>query len=298
MLRRFSLLLSSALSILSVCSLSCSAGVLAAETESHSDQLTPNVKITIPRSSRENVKNNYIETLLIAAVKASGNQGEIEYFDFPTNQSRLDKLLTEKSKLDLAWLPANKSRLNHIFFIPVPLYKGLHGNRLLLIRESEQQTFNELSGISELAKLTGLQNKHWYDYSVLKNNGLKINGEFEYRETIKALVEGFGDYYPRSAMTVAAEYRTYSAQPIAIEENLMLYYPSYFFIFVNNHNEALQSILMTGFKTIIKTGEMNRVFQQFYGKKINGLRLKERTTIELQNKALPELLKKSLWLDW
>ena len=279
--------------VVSACLILTSTSSRALADETHHQ---PVITMKIPVSSAR--KNQYVELLLTSAISISGAKPIIEYFEFPSNQSRINKLLQTNSGLDLAWLPVDKERLSSISYVPLPIYKGLHGNRLLLIHRDRQKDFSAIDSLQGLAELVALQNKHWSDFNILIENGLTVNGELDVEEMYKAIADRLGDYFPRSALTIAAEQQRKQYLPIAIEQELAVVYPMYLFFFVNNNNPELLTRLTNGFRIMIETGEMTRIFNQFYGIKTTNLNLSERRTFVLQNKRLPKSLESELMLSW
>ena len=80
----------------------------------------------------------------------------------------------------------------------------------------------------------------------------------------------------------------YRAQGIAIENNLLLYYPLPNFFFVNKSRPLLAQRLQLGLERLIASGEFDRIFERFFLPLILELRLAERTVIDLHNPTLSE----------
>ena len=58
--------------------------------------------------------------------------------------------------------------------IRIPLFKGLFGYRVLLIRKQEQARFDQINTQQDLAKFLGGQGTHWPDTLILQANGLRV----------------------------------------------------------------------------------------------------------------------------
>ncbi|XOV78810.1 MAG: hypothetical protein ACFHVJ_18060 [Aestuariibacter sp.] len=260
-----------------------------------------NVTVTLPRPTGRKKPNQYIEQLITAAFATQGKAVRYEYNELPSNQFRLNKLLAEGETVDLAWLPADKSRTESFDYIPVPLYQGLHGMRLMFIKDGTQQRFDNVRSLSELSQLIALQERSWSDYSILKDNGLKVNGELDYDAMLKALSQGIGDYFPRSALTIFAEFRRAKKQSIVVEQGLLLEYPMYVVLFLSTKQPLLMHDLRDGFDIIVSDGTFKVIFDKFYQSRLANLHLADRHRIALVNKEIPvkvvRLLKQHIILD-
>ncbi|MBE1298867.1 MAG: hypothetical protein GJ680_03010 [Alteromonadaceae bacterium] len=241
------------------------------------------VAITIARPRDPSRPNVFIETLLTAAVAEEGLQLVINYADFPFNQIKAEQLLLDGKMVDVAWMPATTQRLKSLRYVPVPLYQGLHGNRLLLIAKGTQDKFNHVSTTNHLTKLIGITPKPWSDYDILTKNGLVIHGDLNYPASLKAVSDGLGDYFPRSALTIQGDIAAYPNLSFEIEQNLVLKYPIYTMFFLSNKKSEVLETLLTGFEKLLKNGEYERLFLQFYQNRIINLNLTKRRYLYLDN---------------
>lgn len=269
-----------------MCGLCISGRVTANETTT--DQELLSATLTLPNPTGRSRPNTYIQRLIGEALKTQGIDVSFEYYELPSNQIRLNKLLQEGKTIDLAWLPADSYRTQKLQYVPIPLYQGKHGRRLFLIEEEAQPRFEKISTLSELANLLALQQRSWSDYKVLIENGLRVNGELNYRSMLRALSEGKGDYFPRSALTIFAEQKRANDMGIVIEKRLMLEYPTFTLLFLSQKQPLLMLDLLSGFQTLLITGGFEEIFQDFYSQRFESLGLEKRHRILLKNTELSE----------
>lgn len=172
--------------------------------------------------------------------------------------------------------------------IRFPVFKGLYGYRVLLIKESEQAKFSKIKSLEALQQLTGVQGSHWPDLQILQANGLKVESTSQHKSLYKMLEHGRVDYFPRGIHEPWKELKDRPEMALAVEKSLMLYYPAPGYIFVNKNNTRLAKRLNQGFKNIIESGEFNRFFNlhpQIVEMK-NQANMKNRTLLKLSNPLL------------
>lgn len=242
--------------------------------------------VVFPTRDGSNRKNTYVERLVEAALAAQEMTVNFEYFVFPTNQTRLNQLLVEGETLDAAWLPANDERMSSLNAISIPLYQGLHGKRLLLINKNKARQFAEVTSVQDLTKFVGLQRHDWSEYEILVKNGLQINGDLEPQGMLRALNQGVGDYFPRSALTIIRELQRSNDDALQIDENLLITYPVYYLLFLSPKQPELAEALKKGFFTIYSNGEFQNIFNQFFETRLAPLNLTKRTVLTLENPIL------------
>ncbi|WP_034474038.1 substrate-binding periplasmic protein [Aestuariibacter salexigens] len=257
------------------------------------------LKITLPYIANDEQRNLYIEQVVTRAADATGHTVQIAHFDLPTNESRIQKMLQDGTPgIDVAWMPVTKERIDTMLFVPISLYSGLHGNRLLLIHADRQADFAALTSLQALAKMIGLQYQHWAEYRVLIENGLQIHGDLKYSDMFRAIDSGLADYLPRSALTIKDELKRSQSTSIAVEGSLVLVYPSYYFLFVNKANPELASALSTGMRMMRQQGTLQTLFEDTYGERLDGLALQNRRVFSLNNSDIPETLLRNQDTQW
>lgn len=182
----------------------------------------------------------------------------------------------------------SKAREETMLPIRIPVFKGLYGYRVFLINKKDQLRFSDIKTLDQLKKLTAVQGTHWPDLNILKSNGLNIESSSQHESLFKMLEYGRVDYFPRGIHEPWKELSDRPNMGLAVEKNLMLYYPAPGYIFVKKDNLRLSIRLKEGFKSIIESGEFDTFFDNHpqiieMKRKSN---LKNRTLFKLNNPLL------------
>lgn len=228
-------------------------------------------------------KNSYITTLLKKSFAEVGTTLSFSYTDKPMNNKRILESLNKNSEITLAWLSLAESQTNNLLHTSYPIYRGLHAKRLLMIKKDRLADFAKINSLEQLKPLIALQQQSWSDYYVLKSNGLAVNGELDYFGMLKALDEGLGDYFPRSVTAIQAEINKYSQYDFVIEPNIMLQYTSQYYFYSNKENKHIIELLQKGLDKLAQKGELNALYEQFYGRIEKDNHLKKRLVFKLNN---------------
>lgn len=182
--------------------------------------------------------------------------------------------------------------------IRVPMYRGLSGWRLLFIQKQQQEFFKNINNLEQLKTLTAGQGIEWPDIAVLRSAGLSVVTAPHRDNLFKMLNHGRIDYFPRGVFEIWNETEFAEAENIVIESNLMLHYPTAFYMFVSKSEPELAEILEKGFAAALNDGSFISIFLDQFADPIKRANFKQRNIIELDNPTLtPEtpLNDKRLW---
>lgn len=230
----------------------------------------------------ESPTNQYIHALLTQSFAKVGKDVNFIYSLKPMNKKRITGELYKPGGINLAWLSIEPSAHNDLLHTSSPLYKGIHGKRLLMINKNQQAIFKRISSLNQLKPLVGLQKQSWSDYKVLKRSGLTVNGELSYKSMIKALDTNLGDYFPRSVSAIEAELAKQKHVDLMIEPTIMLQYPSHYYFYTHNRNKDLLILLESGLTQLQQSGEFELLYQRFFGEKEKRLNLSSRKVFNLE----------------
>ncbi|MBI3146437.1 MAG: amino acid ABC transporter substrate-binding protein, partial [Pseudogulbenkiania sp.] len=184
--------------------------------------------------------------------------------------------------------------------VRIPIEKGLLGYRVALISQDRQPAIDRVRTLADLRKLTIGQGIGWGDTDLYRYNGVKVF-EANYNSLFSMVSSGRFDLFPRGVGEVFAEYDAYSGRhpKLAIEKNLVLYYPwPYYFFFNRKTGAPLANRVEEGLRMMIRDGSFDTWFQNHYGAAIRRANLAGRRIIRLENPSLPEatpLDDASLW---
>lgn len=234
--------------------------------------------------------SDYFTTLLLMALNASKADNEefdiiFSPRDYP--QARWISLLRHDKSNFVIWTMTDKVREQQLRPIRIPLFKGLFGYRVLLIRKQEQARFTNVKTVQDLGRFLGGQGEHWPDTSILQANGLRLTTAETTESLFRMINAKRFDYFPRGVSEAWFELLQRREPELAVEENILLYYPAMIYFFVNEENEALAQRIEKGLEALIDNGKFDQFFYS-HPRVSSGLaQVKNRRIIELQNPYLP-----------
>lgn len=248
------------------------------------------VEIVIPGPLNGNkVRNPFVEELLHLVFYKNNLALDLKYYKRRYTQGRALKELSVGEDIDLNWSTTSTEREALLHAVRIPIYKGLIGWRVLLIREDNQEMFSDINTLEDLKPLLAVQRFDWTDHDVFKENGLQVEGNLGFAEHSKAVASGLADYFPRSVLEVTNEIKHERNAGLIIEKNLLIKYPAAYYFFVQKGNDKLASQLEYGLKAALDDGSYMELFNRHFGETIKALDLPNRKVIELKNSSFLEV---------
>jgi hypothetical protein len=259
--------------------------------------------IHYPRPEAEgDVRSDYPLHLLQMALAKSGADYQLKPSAMVMDQGRaLVQLERGAGDIDVVWSSTSNEREARLLPIRIPIYKGLIGWRLALVKSDQQYMFAAVKSAKELRAYMALQGHDWPDTTILRNNGLPVLTDPSYLTLFKLLASGKQDlYFPRSVVEIWDEAAAHAKDGIVVEPYVVLHYPSASYYFVNRRQVGLAEAIRRGLERCIADGSFERAFNQRYGELIRRAQFDHRTVIELQNPDMPPqspLNRRELWFD-
>jgi hypothetical protein len=257
-------------------------------------------KIFYPRpESATDSRGDYPVRLLELAISKSGAAYTPTPGALVMPQARaLKELEANSGAVQIVWTMTSKEREQQLMPIRIPIYKGLIGWRLALVKEQKAKQFESVKGIKEMTSFEAGQGHDWPDTEILRANGLRVVGEASYDGLFKLLEKGRFDYFPRSMSEIWAEADTHASTGLVVDKNIALHYRAAVYYFVNKDNTKLADALRKGLERAIADGSFDKLFHQYNGDLIRRAGLSKRVILELNNPLLPmetPLNRKGLW---
>lgn len=246
------------------------------------------LRVRVPHQPREvDPETHYPLRVLRAALKAAGQDFKIEYSQSPIIQARaIRELESEDGVIDVIWSMSSKAREQSLHAVRVPLYRGLYGWRLLMVRRGEARRFAGVRTLKDLKRFRFVQGADWPDAEILAANGLQVETAASFESMWAKLAKVEVDAFPRSALEIWSEAEAQSTR-FEVEPLLALHYPAPMYFFVAPRRPDLAQALELGMHRISERGEVEALLQQAHGAELARARLKERHVIELINPLLP-----------
>jgi len=174
--------------------------------------------------------------------------------------------------------------------IRIPIFKGLIGYRIFLIKKNDQDKFNNIRSLHDLRQLKGAQGIGWTDLTILQDAGLPqeiLPGNIIYRILNRG---GRVDYFPRAVYEAVGEIQTMQLKhpDIAIEKKILLVYPFAMYFYVSPRYSALAKAFDKSFQELVADGSFDRFFYQhpYIKTALKTARLQHRVRFDLTNKTL------------
>lgn len=162
--------------------------------------------------------------------------------------------------VDVAWFNASPELEEQLLAVREPLLGDINRYRLLLIRQGDQARFSAVKSLEDLRAFTGGIGAQWVDAEVMLANNLPYVTTTSYVSLFRMLVAGRFDYFSRGLYQIKRELDRYPELNLAIEENLMLYYPNRSYFFVAKGNTALAERLQLGIDIARRDGSFAALF--------------------------------------
>lgn len=176
--------------------------------------------------------------------------------------------------------------------IRVPLMRGLLGARIIAIPAGTQPKFAKVRTIRDLQNMTFLQGIGWGDVAILEGAGLTV--ETARKDRLYGLLSKYqGDAFPRGAVEILPEKEQHSDLTYDIEDEIVLVYDRFPFIFfTGKHDADLAKAITNGLEAAYADGSFIRFFRThpMIQKAFSVLHLDDRRPIRVENPNLtPEM---------
>lgn len=257
-------------------------------------------RITYPRPvSDSDMRTKYPVQLLSLALDQTGVNYTLLPSDLIMLQTKALKRLTDNRDVNVVWSMTDTLREEQLLPIRIPIYKGLIGWRLLLIRDDMAERFKYVQQSEHLIKLNPLQGRDWPDTKILQANGFNVVMDDNYPNLFNMLRKAQGDFFPRSVVEVWGEVDNAAFnENLMIEQHLAIKYPAAMYFFVNKKSVPLANLLQSGLEIAIANGKFDELFLQAHQKNLDRANIPNRRVFELENSFLPPatpLERKELW---
>jgi hypothetical protein len=244
---------------------------------------------------------NYALSMIKLALDHVDNKYTLEQLPGEYTQTRLIEDV-KTANLDIMWAATNKDLEDEIEPIRIPLYKGLLGHRLFIIRKGDQARFDKVKTLDDLRQIPIGQGASWADTKILEAGGLKVVKTLKYQGLFNMLDGGRFDGFPRGVFEPFGEVANHPNLNLTVEKKLMLVYKLPFYLFVNKERKKLAADLTLGLNRAIEDGSFNKVFlaSPNVQEAIQNGDLKNRLIFRIDNPTLSKetpIDREELWVD-
>lgn len=190
-------------------------------------------------------------------------------------------------ELDIQWLSTSQKREDKLIAIKIPIYRGVLGLRLLLVKRENKQLFRDTKTVKDLSHFVGGHGAHWGDLPVYKANGLPVKIYGQYETLFKLLADRRFDYFHRGVNEIWSELETRS-DSLTVADHIMLFYPHPVYFFISKSRPELAKNIEKGLKTALKDGSFKTLFLQRHQQDLDRAQLSTRHLIRLTNPVNPK----------
>lgn len=245
--------------------------------------------------------DEYPLQLLSLALDQTGVNYQLKPSEKVLTKAKAMAILQDNREINIVWGMTNAQREEDLLPIRIPIFKGLIGWRLFLIRADMAERFQYIQELEHLVKLSPLQGRDWADTKILQSNGFDVITELTQGALLNMLANAQGDFFPRSITEIWEEWaKSDTAHKIEVQPTLGIRYPAAVYFFVNKKSVPLANLIETGLEKAIKNGEFEALFIENYQSYIDKANMDGRTFYSLENTFLPEktpLDRKELWFN-
>lgn len=241
------------------------------------------------------------EILDLALLKTKQDFGDYELIPsaLPMTESRLLQEVKTGRLIDLIWSSTSPQKEQNLRPIRIPLRKGILGYRIGFIHKNSQFNFDNIENIDDLRQLRIAQGIGWGDVELYKHNGINV-GQAPYQSLFTLIEPKRFQLFPRGISEIFIELDVYGKDnpTLAIEKNIVLYYPWPYYFFTSKSNEKLAHRVEVGIERMIEDGSFEAIFLKYNRGPIEKAKLNERRLIPLENPFLPDqtpLERAELW---
>ena len=244
--------------------------------------------ITYPRPIDDtDARTEYPIALLKLALEKTGVNYELLPSDRILLTGKALRQLRENREVNVVWSMTDTQREKDLLPIRIPIAKGLIGMRVFVINEEKKDKFAQVKSKGDLLKLTPLQGEEWPDTKILQANGFNVFTVPEFKQAYALLLQGKGDFFPRSVIEITAEMETAGrGSVLQVEPDMALYYPTAMYYFVSKSNPTLARLIETGLERAIADGSFDDLFLSTHKTLLESLNMDSRRIYTLENPLL------------
>lgn len=203
--------------------------------------------------------------------------------------------------MSLKWASASHNVTSELRAIPIPIFKGLMGYRILVIKNGNQAFFEDIDSLESAKRMRVGLGSSWGDLAIFQHAGFHVETAQRGRLLWNMLIKERFDALP---LELHAPWQHLEKFPgkLAVEEHLLIHYPMSLHFFVNKRDDHLYQLIKKGMEIAIQDGSYDTLLYQSKVMRITAEKtnIQNRKIIKLNNPEYPftnSLARKAYWLD-
>ena len=242
-----------------------------------------------------------IDILKLALSKSASEPEIIETPTFNTRPRSINEV--KEGNITVIWAGTNTELEKQLLAVKIPIFKGMFGYRVFIIRKDEQEIFDTISELDDLRNFTAGQGRYWGNNAIMDENNIPMVTSNGHMSLFSMLQNKRFDYMTRGLHEPWVEDESYNEFGLAVEQNLLLVYPFAMYFFVSLDNKELAERIKNGMVQAIDDGSYDDLFynHELIKNTVNKANLKERIIFKVPNSSLPSdvpVENKKYWLDF
>jgi hypothetical protein len=187
--------------------------------------------------------------------------------------------------INLIWTTEDFNTIKELIKVPFYTMKGVLGYRAMIIQADRQDEFSKITNLEELQIMKPGQVRTWADTYIYKNNDFNVVTSRQMNSLFPMLESNRFDFLPLGISEINQEYLAIRQKypSLAIETDLLIKYSLYMFLMVSPNEPILAERLLEGLLEIEKSGEFDRIFNEFIQPEMSNIQIQNRRIIELEN---------------
>lgn len=193
-------------------------------------------------------------------------------------------------RFDIVDSTVNPKRDEQLQPIRFPIYRGLMGYRVMVIREGDQQRFDHIRKVKDLRSITIGAGFNWFDLQLVEEQKVPTVTAVDLETLYRMLPAGRFDAILRGSQEILIDKVRLNPKGHQVEEKLVLAYPLPVNYYVKKNNTALAARVRTGLEAAFKDGSFQTFFDshKLIRETMELVKLKDRHFMYLCNPTLPE----------
>lgn len=255
----------------SLCVLLCLACIaafnpsLAADMGATPSQSADLVEVRYPRRTIESDLSDYEKHwrgVLELALQKSGVPYRLIAVDGRgLTHARIARSLNSGGSVNLTYMGTSAEFEKQLLPIRIPVFRGLIGYRILMIRDDQQPFFSAITDLSQLKGVSLGLGIQWSDVPIMKNAGFNVI-QVHYENLFNALAAGRFDSVSRAAHEIEPELVILRKKHphLVGEKALILGFRQASYFFVGKEDYALADVIRTGLLNAYNDGSFVHYF--------------------------------------
>lgn len=232
--------------------------------------------------------HDYLATLLGMALDAGGMVARVQASAAPMVQARWLMELerpVDQALVDVAWTMTTPALEARFFPVRVPVFMGLFGWRVMLVRKAERERWMGARSLADLKSTVFGQGEGWADTAILRANGLRVRTASHSAALVAMLLNGQIDAFPRGVAELWGEMERLG-DVVALEPSLVLRYRAPMYFFVNRDRPDLAQALTAGMERLLASGRLTQFVKEQLQSEFALAQLPKRRVLDLMNPLL------------